>query len=74
MSKFIEDNKLSPVEAMEAGLDAGAAEIRIVKNNGTMEVTNSSGSILLQAKNVPAGIWTALWDILEDAGEIVYRA
>lgn len=74
MSKFIDDHKMNPVEARMAGLEAGAATVRIEMNNGVIEVTNGNGAILCQTKNVPAGTWSALWAILEGAGEIVYRA
>jgi hypothetical protein len=73
-SKFIEDNKLNPVEASKAGLEAGAASMRIEMNNGVIEVTNGNGAILCQSKNVLAGTWSTLWAILENSGEVIYRA
>jgi hypothetical protein len=72
-SKFITENKLSPGKAMNADLDAGSARISIEKNNGVIEVTNGNGAILLQSKNVPAGTWDAIWNILETRGDIEYR-
>ena len=74
MSDFINENKLSPAEAMERGLDAGAAGINIQHNNGVLEVTHSEGGVLLQATDVPDGTWDAIWAILESAGRTVYRA
>lgn len=73
-SKFIEDNKLSPQEASAAGLEAGAACVRIEMNNGAIEVTNGNGAILLQLTNVSVGTWSAIWSMLELSGNIEYRA
>ena len=74
MSDYIQKNSMSPGEAMKRGLDAGSATIKVRKNNGAIEVLNSSGAILLQAKNVEAGTWNTLWAILENCGDIDYRA
>jgi len=74
MSKFIEDNKLSPAEAMNARLEAGAAHMHIEMNNGAIEVTNGDGAVLQQSKNVPAGTWDLIWAILEAAGDVEFRA
>ncbi len=74
MSKFIEENKTSPSEAMAAGVQAGAGGMTIEHNNGVLEVTHADGSILMQAKNVKEGTNKALWAILENCGDITYRA
>jgi hypothetical protein len=73
MSKYIQANKTTPYEATLQGLDAGAATIRIEHNNGVIEVTNTNGAILMQAKNVPEGTFDAIWNILESAGDTDYR-
>jgi hypothetical protein len=73
-SKYIEENSAYPYEATLAGLDAGAAQITIVHNNGAVEVTNANGAILMQAKNVKAGAFDAIWEVLNNCGDIDYRA
>lgn len=74
MSKYIEANKKMPFEATLEGLDAGAACIKVENNNGVIEVTNGDGVVLLQAKNVKAGTWDSIWNILESCGDIDFRA
>ena len=74
MSDYIKKNSMSPGEAMQCKFDAGSAEIKICKNNGALEVVNGTGAILLQAKNVKDGTWNTLWAILENCGDIDYRA
>ena len=74
MSDYIEKNSLTPGEALNSGLDAGAATMKIRHNNGALEVVNGTGAILLQAKNVKDGTWNTLWAILENCGDIDYRA
>ena len=74
MSKYINEHKMHPGEAMRKGLDAGAAEINIVHNNGVIEVTNANGAILMQAKNVPDGMFNKIWKVLESCKDIDYRA
>lgn len=74
MSKYIEEHKKTPAEAMNEGLCAGAAGMVIEMNNGAIEVTNSNGAILMQTKNVEAGTWDKIWNILETCGDIDFRA
>ena len=74
MSKYIAENSLNPSEAMDAGLQAGAGAMHINHSNGALEVTHSDGSVLMQAKNVKDGTNKALWAILENCGDITYRA
>jgi hypothetical protein len=74
MSKYITENSLEPSEAMLKGLQAGAGAMHINFNNGAIEVTHSDGSVLMQAKNVSEGTNKRLWAILENCGDIDYRA
>jgi len=74
MSKYIAEHSLSPAEAMNKGLSAGAGSIKIDSNNGVIEVKHSDGSVLMQARNVRAGTMNDIWAILETCGDIDYRA
>ena len=75
MSKYITENsENSPSEAMAKHLCAGAASINIEHANGAIEVTNSNGALLMQAKNVKAGTWSEIWRLLNNCGETDFRA
>ena len=75
MSKYITANsENSPSEATAKHLCAGAAGIHIEHANGAIEVTNSNGAILMQAKNVRAGTWSEIWRLLNNCGETDFRA
>jgi len=75
MSKYIRENsENSPSEATAKRLCAGAAAIHIEHSNGAIEVTNSSGALLMQAKNVREGTWSEIWRILGNCGETEFRA
>jgi hypothetical protein len=64
------ETEMTPYEATLAGLEAGAAGIRIELNNGKITVYHSeAGAILLKRKKVKAGTWKALWALLENSGK-----
>lgn len=74
MSKYLTEHSLDPCQARDRRLDAGAASITIEHNNGAVEVTNSNGAVLMQARNVPEGTFNKIWKLLEANGDIDYRA
>ena len=66
---------MTPYEATLAGLDAGAASVRIELDNGTIKAYRTDdGSPLLDVSDVKAGTWDALWTLLEGCGKVEYRA
>ena len=66
---------MTPTEAREAGLDAGAASLRIETDNGTLKVYHGEGgALLLDVSGVKAGTWDALWALLEGCGKVEHRA
>ncbi len=74
MSNYLTENGLSPTEAMNKGLAAGASHIVIETNNGAIEVHHGDGSLLMQTKNVRKGTMNKIWELLEDCGDIDFRA
>ncbi len=72
-STFINENKVSPPDAMKVNLDAGAGQMTIEHNNGCMEVRNGGGIILMQTTNIPEGSHRKLWELLESFGDIQFR-
>jgi len=75
MSEYIDKHKLSPPEAIEKGLEAGAASLTIEMNNGVIEVLHhTDGTPLLQTRNVKDGTWAKIWRLLEECGDMDYRA
>jgi len=75
MSKYINENKRTPYEATLEGLDAGAGSILITFNNGVIEVKHGGdGSLLMQSKNVSEGTMDKIWTLLEDCGDVDFRA
>jgi hypothetical protein len=62
--------EMTPYEATIAGLEAGAASMRIELDNGTIKVYHGSdGDLLLSVSNVKAGTWNKLWKVMEESGE-----
>ncbi len=69
-----EGGGLSPYEAELAGLDAGAASVRIELDNGKLWAYHGGdGTLLLEVSGVKAGTWDALWAILENCGSVDMR-
>jgi hypothetical protein len=65
---------MSPSEAMEKGLEPGAARLVIRLDNGELEVNHGEGgALLLRMLKVKAGTWDRLWELLETCGEVDYR-
>jgi len=63
--------KMTPFEGTIAGLDAGAASMRIELDNGTIKVYHGEdGDLLLSVLNVKAGTWDKLWDTMKTSGVV----
>ena len=61
---------MTPYEATLAGLEAGAASIRVELDNGTIKVYHGEdGSLLLHVSGVKDGTWDALWALLRASGK-----
>jgi len=66
---------MTPYDATLAGLDAGAAGIRLEMDNGTLKAYHSEdGVLLLDVKNVKAGTWDAIWALMKASGDVQFSA
>jgi hypothetical protein len=62
---------MTPYEATLAGLEAGAASMRIELDNGTIKVYHGTdGDMLLSVSQVKSGTWDKLWKVMKESGTV----
>lgn len=60
---------MTPYDATVAGLESGAASMKIELDNGTIKVYHGAdGDLSLHVSHVKYGTWNELWKLMMESG------